>query len=174
MEPVCSLGVLDWTPRNRLLEIGSFLVTRPARTDEDLPLFKFSEPRSQRGRLLTAEMERKLNENIYGLPYQPHSDTSRAAALQAQPRAHTDRARVLRYLKHCGLGGSTDEEMQEQLGMNPNSQRPRRRELVIAGYARDSRLRRKTKSGCQAVIWQSCEALADKYRTDVIEDERLT
>jgi hypothetical protein len=50
--------------------------------------------------------------------------------------------------------GGTDEELQDALGMNPNTQRPRRIELVERGLVRDSGRTRKTKSGRRATVWE--------------------
>jgi len=74
-------------------------------------------------------------------PFQTHSDTSRTAAVAIQPRAGTLRAKVLAHLKTC-LHGATDKEMQAALFMAGSTQRPRRIELVTAGLARDSGVRR--------------------------------
>ena len=50
--------------------------------------------------------------------------------------------------------GLTDHQMQEILGMNPSTQRPRRIELVRQGWVIDSGDRRQTPSGRQAVVWK--------------------
>ena len=96
------------------------------------------------------------------LPYQRHSETSREAAEAAKPTASTYRRQVLDYLRirviPCGadrLPGATDEEMQDDLQLNPSTQRPRRVELVSAGLVRDSGRKRKTKSGRWAVVWEA-------------------
>lgn len=88
-----------------------------------------------------------------GLPYQPHSPTSRAAAGRAKESAGTQRARVLAYIQWCSATGATDEELQDRLGMNPSTQRPRRVELVAKGLVKDSGVRRQTRSGRAAVVW---------------------
>ncbi|HEY5552423.1 MAG TPA: hypothetical protein VIK52_11075 [Opitutaceae bacterium] len=86
------------------------------------------------------------------LPYQKHSPTSKAAALGAAPHALGARERVFNAVaaSACGL---TDEEIQDRLGMNPSTQRPRRIELVADGLVRDMGLSRQTKSGTSAVVW---------------------
>lgn len=58
-------------------------------------------------------------------------------------------------------GGLTDEECQALLQMPPNTQRPRRRELVQAERVRDSGARRTTKSGRKAIVWEKAPTLAD-------------
>jgi predicted ArsR family transcriptional regulator len=84
--------------------------------------------------------------------YQPHSDTSREAAEQIEPREGTLRRLVLDYLRK--FGPSTDEQMQENLEMAQNTQRPRRIELVDRGFVRDSGRTAPTKSGRAAVLWE--------------------
>jgi transcription initiation factor IIE alpha subunit len=60
---------------------------------------------------------------------------------------------LVAYLRTCGAFGATDEEMQLALGMNPNTQRPRRRELEDAGLiVRDGT--RKTNSRRNADVWR--------------------
>lgn len=52
-----------------------------------------------------------------------------------------------------GEHGATDEEMQQALGIDPNTQRPRRVELHEGGMIADSNKRRPTRSGRGAVVW---------------------
>ncbi len=87
------------------------------------------------------------------LPYQRHSATSREAAELAVPLSGKYRLKVLLHLQSRGEEGSTDEEMQLALEMNPSTQRPRRGELVTKGLVRDSGVRRKTRTGRAAVVW---------------------
>lgn len=49
--------------------------------------------------------------------------------------------------------GLTDEQMQDLLGMNPNTQRPRRGELVTMKLVVKAGRRRETKSGTPAEVW---------------------
>lgn len=86
------------------------------------------------------------------LPYQPHSPTSRAAAVMAEPMAGTAKARVLEVIRRAFHAGMTDEEIQA-CGIVANTQRPRRVELVRAGLVRDSGRTRKTASGAESVVW---------------------
>ena len=92
-------------------------------------------------------------------PNPPHSGppTSQAAAEAIRPNAATLRARVLRYIEARGERGATDEEIQNNLGMAGNTQRPRRKELQEAGLIRDSGRTRKTSSGREAVVWVAQE-----------------
>lgn len=85
------------------------------------------------------------------LPHQKHSPTSLQAALDFEGRALAARHRV--FLAIQALGEATDEEVQNLLHMNPNTQRPRRVELVRAGLVEDSGRTRQTKSETKAVIW---------------------
>lgn len=81
------------------------------------------------------------------------SETSRAAQASAQPKAGTKRALVLAFIRGRGADGATDEEIQRDLPMGPNTERPRRVELVDAGLIRDSGRRRETLGGAMAVVW---------------------
>jgi hypothetical protein len=83
-----------------------------------------------------------------------HPDTSRLAALEVAPRTGTQRARVLDYIRTRGSRGATDAEIQHALGMNGNTERPRRIELVEGGWLTDSGLRR-TVSGRPAIVWSA-------------------
>jgi len=106
---------------------------------------------------MTDEERRQMEINVAQRkkkpPAQRHSATSVEAAQAIEPRAATLRRRVLDYLRECGGRGATDEEMQLHLGMNPSTQRPRRIELVEAGFVRDSGATRQTQSGRKAVVW---------------------
>lgn len=88
-------------------------------------------------------------------PHQRHSDTSRAAAEAVEPKAATLRRRVLEYLRSVHPDGATDNEIQAALGMDPNTQRPRRVELVTMRLVRDSGQTRPTPSGRRAVVWEA-------------------
>ena len=88
----------------------------------------------------------------YSLPYVKHSYTSKMAAERIEPRAGTQRARVLWFLQLYDKG-LTDEELQEVTSLNPSTQRPRRIELVKQGWIKDSGRTRATRSGSQATVW---------------------
>ena len=93
--------------------------------------------------------------DLYGgkPPYQAGSDTSEDAADAIEPDAATVRGIVLEAIRSAGRNGLTDEEMQIALEMNPNTQRPRRRELVMKGLVADSGHRRPTSTGRNATVW---------------------
>ena len=84
-------------------------------------------------------------------PAVQHSATSGAAADSIEPHISAMQARILDYL--AWSGGSTDEELQDGLKLAQSTERPRRRELELAGRVRDSGATRKTKSGRSAVVW---------------------
>jgi hypothetical protein len=86
-------------------------------------------------------------------PFVRHSQTSREAAIEAYPNAGTQRALVLDELRKHPFTGLTDHQMQEVLGMNPSTQRPRRVELVNAGLVVESGFHRLTPSGRKAMVW---------------------
>ncbi len=88
-------------------------------------------------------------------PYQRHSPTSRAAAEAIKPHVGPMHAKILGFLRSVdGFDcGATDEEMQRDLEMPANTQRPRRRELQTMGLIVDSGTTRATQSGRQAVVW---------------------
>jgi hypothetical protein len=58
---------------------------------------------------------------------------------------------VIRHLR--GSDGATDEEMQRDIPMAANTQRPRRRELELWGEVVDSGRVRMTTSRRLAVVW---------------------
>lgn len=82
-------------------------------------------------------------------------DTSRLAALRARPNSGTQRAKILDFIERRGPYGATDEEIQASLGLSPNSERPRRVELVTGGWVVDSGARRLTESGNDSIVWIS-------------------
>ena len=84
-------------------------------------------------------------------PSQRHSETSRAAAARIKKRIGPLHARLLAHLAR--VGGATDEEMQRDIPMAANTQRPRRRELQLMGRVMNSGRRRLTASRSDAVVW---------------------
>jgi hypothetical protein len=79
-------------------------------------------------------------------------ETSINAAFLSMPRSGSYRWRVLDAITRSD-GGLTDEELQDQLDLPPNTQRPRRVELVQGGWVEDSGRRRITITGTPAVVW---------------------
>lgn len=92
------------------------------------------------------------------------AETQRLAALLAYPSTGTWRRRVLNAIAFAGEQGRTDEELQNQLNLNPSTQRPRRVELVEGGWVEDSERRRRTKSGRDAVVWIATEAARKNWK----------
>ena len=86
-------------------------------------------------------------------PAQVASPTSVEAAEKVLPQTARLRRLVLDWLTERGEAGGTDEEIQDGLGMNPSTQRPRRVELWRGGFVRDSGRTRQTRSGRRAVVW---------------------
>ena len=95
--------------------------------------------------------------SITTAPYQRHSPTSRAAAVAIEPVAGTRRAQVLAFIRERGAVGATDEEMQLRIPMSPNTQRPRRVELVQGQHIVNSGRTRQTLAGDEAVVWVASE-----------------
>ena len=80
------------------------------------------------------------------------ADTSRKAAVSVYHVTGPQRVRVLDWFMKHGRG--TDDQVAAGLEMSPNSERPRRIELVEAGLVRDSGDKTKTTSGRACVIWE--------------------
>lgn len=94
--------------------------------------------------------------DLFDLKYVRGSETSKEAAIAAEPKALTQRRKVLNILRYHQRNfreGLTDHQMQELLHMNPSTQRPRRVELVKAGLVKDSGRFDITPSGRRAVVW---------------------
>lgn len=87
------------------------------------------------------------------LPYQRHSATSQEAAESVEPAAETWLGKVYRAIERAGLHGATDEELQDDLGLNPSTERPRRIELVARKLVVASEQTRMTRSRRRAQVW---------------------
>lgn len=108
-------------------------------------------------------------------PYQPHSDTSRAAADAVAPKLTGQRALVWDYISARGSHGATDEEIQIGMCMNPSTQRPRRVELWRGGLIEKlivdgEEVKRKTASGSWANVWVLVQR--DFPPIEVVKDSR--
>ena len=84
-------------------------------------------------------------------PSQAHSPTSIAAAVAIKPTTGRLHRVLIAELAHSP---ATDEELCDRTGMGGNTQRPRRRELQLAGLVVDSGITRPTRSGKEAVVWR--------------------
>jgi hypothetical protein len=88
--------------------------------------------------------------------------TSQAAARAIRTRSGSQRHRVLRELANWRDGGGlTDWQLQAALGLGANSERPRRLELVEAGYVRAAKREdgtpvtaREPRSGLACQSWE--------------------
>jgi hypothetical protein len=83
-----------------------------------------------------------------------HPQTSYAAARRALGRTGNYRRLVLHALIDADM---TDEELQTYLRISPNTQRPRRVELVDAGLVQPAGTHRRTVTGSWAVVWTATE-----------------
>ncbi len=81
-----------------------------------------------------------------------HSETSRAAAAGIKKKIGPLHTKIIAFLI-ARQQGATDEEMQDDIPMRPNTQRPRRVELTQMGRVMDSGRRKPTDSKRDAVIW---------------------
>lgn len=85
------------------------------------------------------------------------SDTSRQAAERIVPVASVQAVRVFQAIAAAGSEGRTDHELQTELGMTGDSERPRRWSLQRAGLIRDSGQRRKSPSNRAVIVWVAGE-----------------
>lgn len=85
-----------------------------------------------------------------GLVRHDAPETSQAAAVLRRKKVEADRAAIVARLLRDPM---TDEELQKDLGLPPNTERPRRNELVRQGKVHDSGARRKTETGRNAIVW---------------------
>lgn len=86
-------------------------------------------------------------------PAQRHSVTSIESAKQIEPHLGPLQTKVLECLKRWPEG-LTDLEIQDALGMDPSTERPRRGELERKKLIKNSGRTRATRSGRQAVVWE--------------------
>ncbi len=91
-----------------------------------------------------------------GLPHN-RTETSRRAAESMVPAAMAQAARVFHFIAECGEEGATDHEVQAELGMTGDSERPRRWSLQRSGLICDSGQRRKSPKGRKAIVWIATE-----------------
>jgi hypothetical protein len=92
------------------------------------------------------------DDHVY-LPRDPH-DTQYEAAEIAYPHTTTQRRKVYDHINGKGPHGATDTELQQALDLAPNSERPRRRELVQQGRIIDSGQRRPAlDTGNASIVW---------------------
>lgn len=89
------------------------------------------------------------------LPYVKGSVTSKTAAerMARSGKVGHDLRLLLKLIREAGESGLTDQEMEHASWLPGNTVRPRRGELADEGFIRDSGRKRKTISGCPAVVW---------------------
>lgn len=104
---------------------------------------------------------KEIRSVMTGVPFVAGSITSMDAA-RALLNTATLKARVYRELVSRGREGGTDEELQMDLAMSPNTQRPRRVELVRQGFVEDSGMTRKTQARRDAVVWRVARVKEDQ------------
>ena len=80
-----------------------------------------------------------------------YTDTSQKALATIKPKIKTKREQVYDFVK---LQPSTNYEISDELEMPLSSVCGRIRELQILNLVEDSGLRRETKYGKQAIVWQ--------------------
>lgn len=96
---------------------------------------------------------KRIDENVVGLVQKDGPTTSKEAAVAVFPRSGTQRHRVLQALAMSTFG-LTDEDIEDITGLDYNSSGPRRRELVNAGWVKDSGEVRKSGKGVNQVVWK--------------------
>lgn len=86
----------------------------------------------------------------------PHSNgtTSLEAAQSMAGVAKVLRDKVFNYIGAQGSNGATDDEIEVALNLQARTENPRRWELVRMGLVIETKQRRKTRSGRNAIVWQ--------------------
>lgn len=90
-------------------------------------------------------------------PHQWHSDTSTEAAEEVLPKMRGMIDKIFNHIGHAGEFGVTDDEGIVHVGMDGNSYRPCRINLMNQGLVKDSGLRRLTRRNRNAVVWELTE-----------------
>lgn len=86
-------------------------------------------------------------------PYAVRSDTSREAATAIRPHAKTLSEKVFRWIEAKGHAGATCDEVEVGMDLLHQTTSARIRFLVIDGRLRDSKQRRRTRTGKAAAVW---------------------
>jgi hypothetical protein len=88
----------------------------------------------------------------------PHNGTATSkAAAAAKTNAEADRAVMLAAYRMRVHFGATDDEMHTHTGLNPDSIRPRRHELMAADLVVATDRKRDTRKGRQATVYVAKE-----------------
>ena len=85
--------------------------------------------------------------------FQPESWDYPNLPLAREAVTGKSRIRVFDAIAAAGWVGMTDEEIQDALAMNPNTERPRRGELVKDEHVLDSKRTRPCRSGLAGIVW---------------------
>lgn len=93
---------------------------------------------------------RYLGQTLSPIQAQVDSPESVEAGIANMPNRGTQRARILGFLQEWGP--STDEQLQDALGLPGSTERPRRVELLEQGLIEKVGVA-KTKSGRSAALW---------------------
>jgi len=94
------------------------------------------------------------NENDLNPPVRNDApDTSQEAAGNIAPHTPGLRSTVYAALCKRGAYGATDQELQDELQLPSNTEVPRRWELVKQRLVVASGKKRRTRSGCPAIVW---------------------
>lgn len=99
-----------------------------------------------------SKLTEALQPELYGLPFQPHSATSKAAAKSFAAKAPSLKQQVLDFFK-SRPDGATDEQLINHFGLSASSVRPRRVDLVDDELLIDSGRTAKGRSGRDATVW---------------------
>lgn len=91
-----------------------------------------------------------------------HPQTAKDAAGRKLLRAGTQRAEVYGLIVACGIGGLTDDEMEQALLKSHQSISATRNTLMKDGWIVDSGKRRETQYGNDAIVWVTAEC-ADQH-----------
>lgn len=112
--------------------------------------------------------------SLYGgtPPFEAQSGTSYEAALYIRPHINRLQQQVLSLIKLSGPEGLTDEEIVGLTNGNPNTLRPRRRELWQLGLIGTEEKRRNA-SGRLAHVWKLATFCADEDATTATKEIRV-
>lgn len=90
-----------------------------------------------------------------------HPSTAKMAAMAVIPRSGTARWKVLQAV---ALVPRTDEQIQDDLHMSANTERPRRVELVEMGWIEEWKGHvGRTRAGLDAIVWRLTEEGARRW-----------
>jgi hypothetical protein len=111
-------------------------------------------------RAMAAIRDAEVTANTEGKVTADPAATSAKAARLVEPRTGTQRAKILTWLVEHN--GATDYQLSVSLGLLDSSTRPRRGELVAAGYVRDSGIVREH-YGSPWSLWEATPSGHDWY-----------